>query len=165
MSKVLTWPNNKLTKVAKEVKHGESCRALIEAMFEALEYPTGIGLAAPQIGVNKRVIVINVPAMKNGKLLSGSTKHAIINPVIAWKKGAMVLGPEGCLSFPGEQVIVPRWPRVKVQGFDVRWNPITIGGKGLVARVLQHEIDHLDGRTLDHYAQIAKEVFDDADVS
>lgn len=158
MAKVLTWPNEILTKPVTPVPHGENCRALIDSMFDAMDYPHGIGLAAPQIGVDKRIIVINVPAIKHGQTVGGSTKVAIINPVLTWKKGGMVLAPEGCLSFPDEQVVVPRYPRVKVQGFDIRWNPITIGGKGLVARVLQHEIDHLEGRTLDYYKQVIAEM-------
>ena len=86
-----------------------------------------------------------------------SASFSWINPEISWKKGGMVLAPEGCLSFPGAQVMVPRWPRIKVIGWDIRWNPIVIGGKGLVARVLQHEIDHLNGITLDHYVKLALE--------
>ena len=157
MAKVLEWPNKMLTKVATKVPHGEKCRDLIEAMFDAMDFPTGIGLAAPQIGEDKCIIVIKVPASKRGRSVSCATKQVIINPSIIWKKGGMEIKPEGCLSFPGAQVMVPRWPRIKVIGFDLRWNPITIGGKGLVARVLQHEIDHLMGRTLDHYVRLALE--------
>ena len=157
MAKVLTWPNDWLTKVAQPVPHGEKCRDIIDAMFDAMDFPNGIGLAAPQIGVDKRIIVIHVPAVKKNRMVAGATKLSIINPEIFWKKGAMEIAPEGCLSFPGAQVMVPRWPRIKVRGFDLRWNPITIGGKGLVARVLQHEIDHLMGRTLDHYVRLAAE--------
>ncbi len=156
MAKIVTWPNEILARPAKPVEHGEKCRDLIEAMYVAMDYPNGIGLAAPQIGLDKRIIVINVPAIRNGIRVSGSTKHAIINPRLVWWKGAMEIAEEGCLSFPDERVLVPRYPRVKVQGFDIRWNPIIIGGKGLVARVLQHEVDHLNGRTLEHYAKLAE---------
>ena len=161
MAKILEWPHKMLTKVATPVPHGEKCRDLVEAMFASMSYPDGIGLSAPQIGEDKRIIVINVPAVKNRRNVSGSTKLVIINPEIFWKRGAMVIAPEGCLSFPGAQVMIPRWPRIKVRGFDLRWNPITIGGKGLVARVLQHEIDHLMGRTLDHYVRLAAEAGQD----
>jgi len=163
MAKVLTWPNEILTKIATPVPHGEKCRDLIEAMYLAMDYPNGIGLAAPQIGIDKRIIVINVPALRKGVQVSGSTKHAIINPVVTWWKGGPVIAEEGCLSFPDERVLVPRYLRVKVQGFDIRWNPITIGGKGLVARVLQHEVDHLNGRTLDTYVKLAEEAFAEQD--
>lgn len=156
MATVLTWPNEALTQVAEPVEQGERCRELVDSMFDAMDYPNGIGLAAPQIGVNKRIIVIHVPAVRAGRAIGGGTKHAIINPEVVWAKGVN-FDYEGCLSFPGQSVLVPRAMRVKVTGFDVRWNPITIGGKGLVARVLQHEIDHLDGRTLDYYIQMAEE--------
>ncbi len=163
MPKIITWPNEILTKIATPVPQGERCRELIEAMFIAMDYPSGIGLAAPQIGVDKRIFVINVPAYNNGIQVSGSTKHAIINPTITWWRGGPEIGPEGCLSFPGEQVMIPRYLRVKVSGFDVRWNPLTFSGKGLTARVIQHEMDHLNGRTLDHYATLAKEAFEETD--
>lgn len=147
---------------SEPVEHGERCRELVDAMFEAMAYPLGIGLAAPQIGERKRIIICQVPHKKGSKLTS-VTKHVIINPVITWQKGQMVLGREGCLSFPGDSVLVPRWPRITVEGFDLRWNPIKVGAKGLVARVLQHEIDHLDGVTLETYVRVAKEAFEEQD--
>ena len=157
MAKVLIWPDKWLTKIATPVPFGEKCRHIIEAMFASMNYPDGIGLSATQIGIDKRIIVIQVPAVKNNRNVSGCTKVSIINPEIFWQKGGMVIAPEGCLSFPDETVMIPRWPRIKVQGFDLRWNPIVIGGKVLVARVLQHEIDHLNGRTLAHYAAMEQE--------
>lgn len=164
MARVLEWPNKILTKVAKPVPHGEKCRDIIEAMFASMDFPTGIGLSAPQIGEDKRIIVIHVPAIHKHRHVSGATKLSIINPEIFWQRGAMIIAPEGCLSFPGITQMVPRWPRIKVRGFDLRWNPITIGGKGLVARVLQHEIDHLMGRTLAHYAALEQEALDEPPV-
>jgi len=158
MASVITWPNKQLEKVAEPVPFGEKTRDLVDAMFDAMDYPNGIGLAAPQIGVNKRVIVIQVPAIKNGVMVAGCTKAAIINPELIWWKGGPVLGEEGCLSFPDERVLVPRFQRVKVRGFSVRWEAVTFGGKDLVARVLQHEIDHLNGRTLDFYAKMAEAI-------
>ncbi len=163
MAKVLEWPNEILTKIATPVPEGESCRRLIESMFKTMNRLDGIGLAAPQIGVDKRIFVMDVPAFRNGIQVSGSTKHAIINPIITWWRGGPEMGPEGCLSFPGESVIIPRYLRVKIVGFDIRWNPLTVGGKGLVARVIQHEMDHLNGRTLMHYATLAKEAFAELD--
>ncbi len=75
MAKVRVWPNEILTRVAKPVEIGEKCREIIEAMYIAMDYPDGIGLAAPQIGIDKRIIVINVPALRNGVRISGSTKY------------------------------------------------------------------------------------------
>ena len=161
MAKVLIWPDKWLTKVATPVPVTEKCRHIIDAMYASMNYPDGIGLSATQIGIDKRIIVIQVPAVKNNRNISGCTKVAIINPEIFWQKGAMEIAPEGCLSFPGETVMIPRWPRIKVRGFDVRWNPIEIAGKGLVARVLQQEIDHLNGRTLAHYAALEQAIVDE----
>jgi peptide deformylase len=161
MAKVITWPNAKLEKVATPVPHGERCRELIDVMFAALDYPNGIGLAAPQIGEDKRIIVIMVPALKNGQIVSGCTKMALINPEIEWMKGGPYLDYEGCLSFPDMQVMVPRYQRIRIKAFDLRWNPITVGGKDLVARVMQHEIDHLNGRTLAYYYALAHQVLDE----
>lgn len=157
MSEVIKWPDSRLEQKAEPVPHGERCRELIDDMFASLG-PTGIGLAAPQIGVMKRVIVIRVPLRGLGQTNKGNfVKQAIINPVITWAKPGMEEAMEGCLSFPGIEVSVPRYMRITVQGFDVKWNPITVGGKDLVARALQHEIDHLEGRSLAFYARLAHE--------
>lgn len=158
MSQIVTWPDERLTKKAEPVPHGEKCRELIEQMYEAMNYPHGIGLAAPQIGVDKRIIVIRVPALKNGKVIAGSTKLHMINPELEWWKGGPHFGWEGCLSFPDKQVFVPRFQRIRVRAFSLNWEPIVIGGKDLVARVIQHELDHLDGKTLDYYERISKEM-------
>lgn len=154
-AEIVTWPNEILGRPAKPVPQDERCREIIDLMFASLG-ANGIGLAAPQIGIDKSIIVVKVPAQ--GRNAQGYTQHAIINPELFWWKGGPVLDYEGCLSFPGERVLVPRFDRVKVRGFDVRWNPIVIGGKGLVARVLQHEIDHLRGRTLAHYKEMAERI-------
>lgn len=159
MSNIVTWPDPRLEQVCEPVPHGERCRELVEALFAELErHPTGVGLAAPQLGVMKRVIVVRVPIVHFQT--RGLVKHHIINPVIVWHnpRDKMVEAWEGCLSFPDKQVSIPRWRHIKVQGFNLRWEPIEIGAKNLVARVIQHEVDHLDGRTLAHYARIAHEV-------
>lgn len=157
MSEVIKWPDPRLEQKAEPVEHGERCRELIEEMFASLG-PTGIGLAAPQLGIMKRIIVIKVPLRGLGQHQLGNfVKHAVINPTITWYKPGLQEAMESCLSFPGREVSVFRWQRITVEGFDVKWNPIKIGAKDLVARVLQHEIDHLEGRTLAFYALKAHE--------
>lgn len=156
-SQIVQWPDPRLGVTCEPVPHGESCRDLVERMFAVLEASSnGVGLAAPQLGIMKRVIVARVPV----KHFAGTTlvKHAIINPVLTWAKGTMELGWEGCLSFPDKQVQIPRWPRIQIQGYNLRWEHTTIGAKGLVARVLQHELDHLDGKTLAYYAKLAYDI-------
>lgn len=161
MATILTYDKHaeQLTQEAEPVAQGEKVRDLVDELFASMDYPNGIGIAAPQIGVNKQIICWQVPMFKRGTTQrTGVVKGYMINPEIIFKKGAMVLGYEGCLSFPGIQVCVPRWPRIRIRGVDVRHEPLTVGGKGLVARVMQHEIDHLHGRTLAHYEALRQSV-------
>lgn len=152
---VLTWPNEALERTATPVPQGERCRDIVDQMFAAMQYPHGIGIAAPQLGIDKRIICINVPAIKNGKVVGSATKLHLLNPELVWFKGGPFLDYEGCLSFPGEKVAVPRFDRIRVRGFDLRWSPVSYVLRGLAARVVQHEIDHLNGRTLDFYEKLA----------
>jgi peptide deformylase len=100
----------------------------------------GIGLAAPQIGVPLRVAVIDLSVgKKGGELIT------LVNPEIVERDG-MQLEDEGCLSVPGFTATVPRPTRVIVRAFDRQGQPRTIEGSGLLARALQHELDHLDGK-------------------
>jgi peptide deformylase len=94
----------------------------------------GLGLAAPQIGVSKRVFVYDV----------GEGQHAVVNPRIVKRSGEEV-SIEGCLSIPGLQGEVPRALRVTITGLDENGEKVKIKAEGLLARVFQHEIDHLDG--------------------
>jgi peptide deformylase len=103
---------------------------LADTMYDA----PGVGLAAPQIGVLKRVIVVDV----------GEGLIELINPEIIAARGKDV-GPEGCLSVPGAQGEVPRAAAVTVRGLDRHGREREIKAEGLLARALQHEIDHLDG--------------------
>jgi peptide deformylase len=156
---IVTWPDERLSQVAAPVEPGERVREIVDAMWAALDASAdGIGLAAPQIGVMKRIIVARVLLKHFGH--TTVVKHVIVNPVLTlhYDKGPMTLGWEGCLSFPGKQVQVPRWQRIQVTGQDQRGNHHVVGAKGLMARVLQHEIDHLNGRNLAYYARVAYEI-------
>lgn len=118
-----------------EVNFNTPVKILVADMFETMRKAKGIGLAAPQIGVPDRVIVFDTV----------SRSGCLINPVITshgkhkdWQK-------EGCLSSPGVQSGVRRWTLLEVEGFDENWLPVKFKARGLLARVIQHEIDHLDG--------------------
>jgi peptide deformylase len=112
---------------------------LIQDMFEAMHAAQGIGLAAPQVGVSERVIVIDVEEYHPEIL-----PIALINPMITGATGEE-LGEEGCLSLPGYRGIVRRAMDVTAKGLLSNGHKIEFEASGLMARVLQHEIDHLDG--------------------
>jgi len=106
-------------------------------MFEVMYAEEGIGLAAPQIGVSRRFFVMDVGE-------PGTRAQAIVNPVIVEESGSEK-GEEGCLSLPGLVGEVERAAKIVVEGLDPDGNPLRLEASELVARCIQHEIDHLDG--------------------
>lgn len=124
-----------LREKAKEVKEvNSSITKLLDNMVDTMRKAEGVGLAAPQIGVSKRVIVVEV----DGVLLE------LINPVILEKEGSST-AEEGCLSIPNMTGDVTRAAKVQVQGLNRQGEPVDIRAEKLLARALQHEIDHLEG--------------------
>jgi peptide deformylase len=117
---------------------------LIDDMIETMYAAPGIGLAAPQVGVSLRVFVIDLSLGRDPKGL-----NVMINPEFVEREG-MQLEEEGCLSVPGFTSTVARPKRVVVRGLDRHGDEQTIEGTGLLARALQHEIDHLDGHLFVH---------------
>lgn len=125
-----------LTKVCKEVKEiTPRTIDLIEDMFDTMYEANGVGLAAPQVGILKRIVVIDV---------TYEDPILLINPVIIETSGEQT-GSEGCLSYPGKCGIVTRPNYVKVEYYDENMEKQTIEGTELLARALCHEIEHLDG--------------------
>ena len=126
-----------LTKECKPVKEmNERTLELIEDMFETMYENNGVGLAAPQVGVRKRVVVIDV---------EDGNQYVLINPEILETSGSQT-GQEGCLSVPGMAGQVTRPNYVKVKALDVNMNEVIYEGEELLARAFCHEIDHLDGK-------------------
>ena len=124
-----------LREKAMEVKEvNQNIVKLIENMFETMYEANGVGLAAPQIGISKRVITIDV----------GDGPIAMVNPVIVEREGEAA-DYEGCLSIPGVTGQVVRAEKVKVQGLNRNGELQEITADGLLARCFQHEIDHLEG--------------------
>jgi peptide deformylase len=111
---------------------------LVADLFDVMYREKGVGLAAPQIGVSTRVFIVDVEDE------AGRTKRAFVNPVITRREGTMV-GEEGCLSIPGYREDVKRWAAIEVQAKDENGRPFTLAAEGLLARAIQHELDHLDG--------------------
>ena len=125
-----------LTKECKPVKEmNERTLELIEDMFETMYENNGVGLAAPQVGVRKRVVVIDV---------EDGNQYVLINPEILETSGEQT-GQEGCLSVPNKVGIVTRPNYAKVKAYDENMQEYIIEGTELLARCLCHEIDHLDG--------------------
>ncbi len=124
---------NKTCKPVTEVT--ERITELIEDMFETMYDANGVGLAAPQVGILKRIVVIDV---------TGEDPILLINPVIIETSGEQT-GNEGCLSLPGKTGVVTRPNYVKVRAYDEEMKPFEIEGTELLARAFCHEIDHLDG--------------------
>jgi peptide deformylase len=130
--------SHNLKNYCAEVPEGESVLGLVAGMLRICEEKEGVGLAANQVGVMKRVVVFN---------FSGFTQ-ALINPTITRAWGGMTCLEEGCLSFPLSHVRVFRHKKITIRGFDVLWNPIEYRWRGHLARIAQHELDHLDGITM-----------------
>ncbi|MBE5862695.1 MAG: peptide deformylase [Lachnospiraceae bacterium] len=125
-----------LEKTCKEVKEmTPRIRELIEDMLDTMYEANGVGLAAPQVGILKRIVVIDV---------TGEDPYILINPKILETSGEQN-GPEGCLSVPGKSGIVTRPNYVKATALDINMRPYEIEGEELLARAICHELDHLDG--------------------
>ncbi len=125
-----------LRKKCKEVKEmTERTKTLIDDMLETMYDADGVGLAAPQVGVLKRIVVIDVDY---------ETPYVLINPVIVEKDGEQT-GGEGCLSLPGKVATVTRPNHVICKCLNENMEEVTIEGEGLLARAICHELDHLEG--------------------
>ena len=145
---ILRFPDPRLKKVAAPVaKIDDNIRRLVADMAETMYEAPGIGLAATQVDVHKRVVVIDISEEKN-------QLRAFVNPVIEQCVGAQ-LGEEGCLSVPGIYDKVERAEQVKVRYFDLDGKEQLLEADGLLAVCIQHEIDHLDGKVfVDHLSQL-----------
>lgn len=134
---------NKRAKAVKEMT--PRLRELISDMYETMRCANGVGLAAPQVGVLKRVIVIE---LEEGK------SWTLVNPVILSRDGEQT-GYEGCLSVPGKTGVVTRPERVVCRAENEEMEPYTIEAEGLLARCICHELDHLEGQL---YTEIAEQL-------
>lgn len=142
--KIVLSPDPMLRQVCEPCAPGDaSLRKLARQMAQDMYENDGCGLAAPQVGVLKRIIVIDCDVESERQ-----NPIALVNPEILETSGDPVTEEEGCLSCPGISVPITRPPFARVKYFDLDGNERTIEGDGLLGRCLQHEIDHLNGRTL-----------------
>ena len=135
-----------LTKRAQEVvEFDANLRKLVDDMFETMYGAPGVGLAAPQVGILKRLFVMDCSSGKDKK-----QKVVLINPVIESEEGEQI-GDEGCLSFPGVFLEIKRPQRVVVRALDIDGSEMTLDVMDLPARCVSHETDHLDGELFINY--------------
>jgi peptide deformylase len=117
-----------------------SLRELAARMFEAMYAEGGVGLAAPQVAIAQKLLVLNPSGDRNDR----AGELVLLNPKITKKKGR-AFGEEGCLSFPGIHADVERWVDITIEYRDLDGAPQTLQCSGWLARIVQHELDHLDG--------------------
>ena len=148
---ILRYPDPRLHKVAQPVSvMDDRLRALIDDMFETMYDAKGIGLAATQVDVHQRLIVIDVSEERDQRLV-------LINPELVWTSDERVKGDEGCLSVPGIYDGVERAERVKVRALDEQGQAREIEADGLLAVCIQHEMDHLMGKVFVEYLSPLKQ--------
>ncbi|NNF40890.1 MAG: peptide deformylase [Woeseiaceae bacterium] len=147
--KILEFPDPRLRTKATPIEAvDDDLRALIADMFETMYAAPGIGLAATQVDVHKRLLVADISADQ-------SEPHAFINPEILEKDGVIV-SDEGCLSVPGYYEEVERAEHIRLRYLDRNGDARTMEAEGLLAVCIQHEIDHLDGKLFVDYLSEAK---------
>lgn len=136
--KIVTLGAEVLRRPAEIAERDEDLARLIDDMFETMYEAHGIGLAAPQVGVSRRLIVVHVNE-------EGEEPFALLNPRVVEEGSSREKGEEGCLSIPGVSAYVDRPATVVVEGETPDGESVRIEADGMLARCLQHEIDHLDG--------------------
>lgn len=147
---ILRYPDPRLHKVAAPVKVvDERIRRLVRDMLDTMYDANGIGLAATQVDVHERVIVIDISEERDAPLV-------LINPELLWSSDAQLLGEEGCLSVPGIYESVERAESVRVRALDEHGQTREIAAEGLLAVCIQHEMDHLVGRVFVDYLSALK---------
>jgi peptide deformylase len=147
---ILRYPDARLEKVAKPVARvDDTIRQLVRDMAETMYAAPGIGLAATQVDVHKRVIVLDVSDARDQLLV-------LINPEIVMREGEQEC-EEGCLSVPGVYDVVTRAEKVKVRALDGAGQPFELVAEGLLAVCIQHELDHLEGKVFVEYLSRLKQ--------
>ncbi len=144
---ILRMGDERLLRRALEVEDFDTpeLHALVADMFDTMREAGGVGLAAPQIGVNLRVVIFGFEASERYPEAPPVPLTVLVNPVLEYLGEELEEGWEGCLSVPGLRGMVPRYVRLRYSGSDPFGNPIEREVEGFHARVVQHECDHLDG--------------------
>ena len=152
---VLTYPHKILEKKAIPVNREENISSLLTDMLETLIHITGLGLAAPQVGVSKQIILYNDLTVKDGHNFV-----ALINPEIIETEGIYISEEEGCLSVPGVRDTIKRFQKIRVKGLTQDMKPVDFIAEDFLAVILQHEIDHLNGILfLNHLSPLKRNMY------
>jgi peptide deformylase len=145
IKEIVTIPNPVLRRKAHPVTHfGPELQELIDDMIETLHDEPGSGLAAPQVNISQRVIIVEFPEDEEDEDAEPKL-YVVVNPEVVRASNEKVDGPEGCLSVPNLRGTVERHAEITVKGKSRRGQPLKLKLKGWTARIFQHEIDHLDG--------------------
>lgn len=153
MRKLVYWPSDVLKKPSEPVTEAPS-KELIQHMTQTMLNHNGAGISAVQVGVHKRIVVVNAPKWTLGGVSGGSSPMVFVNPVIESFGPTKTPMQEGCLSVPGIMEVVPRHTEIVVTFLDedmALHQSVTFNG--VVAHVLQHEIEHLDGKMFLQYTE------------
>ena len=147
---IVTLPDPVLRRKARPItKFDGNLKILIDDMIETMRDAPGVGLAAPQVGISDRLIVVEYgedEEDENGEIIEMPKKlYVLINPEIVKVSEEKEMGVEGCLSIPGLVGEVERYSAIQVKGLNRRGQPTKVKAEGWLARIFQHEIDHLDG--------------------
>ena len=147
---IILYGSSVLRKKADEIKRDETdVKKLSDDMFETMENADGIGLAAPQIGISKRIFVVDGTMLEDEKMKN--FKKVFINPKIISESGENWGFEEGCLSIPSIRENISRKTDIEITYFDENWNQFTDHFDGMKARVIQHEYDHIQGKLFTDY--------------
>ena len=154
--KILTYPDNLLSQPARPLDNIDGdVQQMIDQMSETMYEAPGVGLAAIQVGWNKSLLIYDIAPPEEGRSL-----NVLINPRIVHQEGEIVSENEGCLSVPEFRADVKRSASILVEGVDREGRPLRLEAHGMLAIVLQHEIDHLNGKLfIDHISALKKQLY------
>ena len=154
--KILTYPDNILRRPTNELENIDGdVQEMIDQMAATMYDAPGVGLAAIQVGWNKSVLIYDVSPSEQGRSL-----QVLINPRLVDQQGEMLSENEGCLSVPEFQADVKRYESIIVAGVDREGRPVKLEAEGMLAIVLQHEIDHLNGKLfIDHISALKRQLY------
>ena len=153
---ILTYPNKFLSQPTKQLENIDGkVQKMIDNMASTMYDAPGIGLAAIQVGWDKSLLIYDISPRDENRSL-----HVLVNPRIIAKEGEIMSEGEGCLSVPDFRSDIKRAASITVEGHDREGNPLRIDAEGLLAIVLQHEIDHLNGTLfIEHVSSLKREMY------